>query len=377
MSSKSGSTLEPNIFKSYFLEKAKCAVGADAASTRFIAVTDPGSNLEKDAKAEGFRHVFPGVRSIGGRYSALSNFGMVPAAAMGLDVEKLLDEAHRMLHACDPGVPAEENPGLVLGTILGIAAGKGIDKLTLVASPGISDLGAWLEQLIAESTGKEGKGIIPIDREKPAAPDTYGEDRLFAYLRLEEAPDPAQDAAVAALEKAGRARCHDPGRHEVRPGRRIRALEIATAVAGSVLGINPFNQPDVEASKIATKTITSKYEKTGTLPAETPFFEAEGIKLFSDPANRDALSKAAGASPTLTGYLKAHLDRLGKGDYLGLLAYVPMTTANEEALQAARHRVRDRKKVATCLGFGPRFLYSTGQAYKRWAEQRGFLQSDV
>ena len=374
VSSKSGSTLEPNIFKSYFLEKAKRAVGADAAATRFVAVTDPGSNLEKDAKAEGFRHVFPGVKSIGGRYSALSNFGMVPAAAMGLDVEKLLDEAHRMLHACDPGIPAEENPGLVLGTILGVAAGKGIDKLTLIASPGISDLGAWLEQLIAESTGKEGKGIIPIDREKPAAPDAYGEDRLFAYLRLEEAPDPAQDAAVAALEKAGRpvvtirvATKYDLAEEFVR-------WEIATAIAGSVLGINPFNQPDVEASKIATKTITSEYEKTGTLPAETPFFEAEGIKLFSDPANRDALSKAAGATPTLAGHLRAHLDRLGKGDYFGLLAYVPMTTANEEALQAARHRVRDRKKVATCLGFGPRFLHSTGQAYKGGPNSGVFLQ---
>lgn len=374
VSSKSGSTLEPNIFKSYFMEKAKRAVGADAASTRFVAVTDPGSNLEKDAKAEGFRHVFAGVKTIGGRYSALSNFGMVPAAAMGLDVEKLLDEAQRMLHACDPGVPAEENPGLVLGTILGVAASKGIDKLTLVASPGISDLGAWLEQLIAESTGKEGKGIIPIDREKPASPDAYGEDRLFAYLRLEEAPDPAQDAAVAALESAGRpvvtirvATKYDLAEEFVR-------WEIATAIAGSVLGINPFNQPDVEASKIATKLITSEYEKTGTLPAETPFFEGDGVKLFTDGANRDALSKAAGASPTLTGYLKAHLDRLGKGDYLGLLAYVPMTTANEEALQAARHRVRDRKKVATCLGFGPRFLHSTGQAYKGGPNSGVFLQ---
>ncbi|MCA1648942.1 MAG: bifunctional transaldolase/phosoglucose isomerase [Acidobacteria bacterium] len=374
VSSKSGSTLEPNIFKSYFLEKAKRAVGADAAATRFVAVTDPGSNLEKDATAERFRDVFPGVKSIGGRYSALSNFGMVPAAAMGLDVEKLLDEAQRMLHACDPGVPAEENPGLLLGTILGVAAGTGIDKLTLVASPGISDLGAWLEQLIAESTGKEGKGIIPIDREKPAPPDTYGEDRLFAYLRLEEAPDWAQDAAVAALEKAGRpvvtirvATKYDLAEEFVR-------WEIATAIAGSVLGINPFNQPDVEASKIATKAITTEYEKTGTLPPETPFFEADGVKLFTDGANRDALTKAAGDSPTLASYLKAHLDRLGKGDYFGLLAYVPMTADNEQTLQAARHRVRDRKKVATCLGFGPRFLHSTGQAYKGGPNSGVFLQ---
>ena len=154
-----------------------------------MAVTDPGSNLEKEAKSDGFRHIFAGVRSIGGRYSALSNFGMVPAAVMGLDVERLLDEAERMLHACAPGVPAAENPGLVLGTIMGVGASKGIDKITLLASPGIHDLGAWLEQLIAESTGKEGKGIIPVDREAVGPTSAYGDDRLFAYLRLEEAPD--------------------------------------------------------------------------------------------------------------------------------------------------------------------------------------------
>ena len=266
VSSKSGSTLEPNIFKAYFFDRVKQAVGADKAGSRFIAVTDPGSNLEKEARADGFRHIFPGVKSIGGRYSALSNFGMVPAAVMGLDVERLLDEAERMLSACAPGVPAEENPGLVLGTILGVAASKGIDKLTIAASPGIYDLGAWLEQLLAESTGKDGKGIIPVDREKLGPPEVYGEDRLFAYLRLEEAPDAAQDAAVAALEKAGRpvVRIRVASKYDL--AEEFVRWEVATAIAGAVLGINPFNQPDVEASKIATKTLTSEYEKTGKLP---------------------------------------------------------------------------------------------------------------
>jgi transaldolase / glucose-6-phosphate isomerase len=372
VSSKSGSTLEPNIFKAYFLDITKQALG-DKAAGRFVAITDPGSHLEKEAKAEGFGHVLPGVKTIGGRYSALSNFGMVPAALMGLDVEKLLDEAERMLTACAPGVPAEENPGLVLGTILGVAAASGVDKLTLVASPGIRDLGAWLEQLIAESTGKQGRGIIPVDRERLGPPEAYGGDRLFAYLRLEDAPDPAQDAAIAALEKAGWpvvriqvATKYDLAEEFVR-------WEVATAIAGAVLGINPFNQPDVEASKIATKALTSEYEKSGRLPAEVPFFEAGGVSLFADAKNAEAL-KRAGEAASLAGYLKAHLARLAAGDYFALLAYVPMNAGTEAPLQAARHRVRDAKRVATCLGFGPRFLHSTGQAYKGGPNSGVFIQ---
>jgi transaldolase/glucose-6-phosphate isomerase len=278
-----------------------------------------------------------------------------------------------MLAACAPGVPAEENPGLVLGTILGLAAKRGIDKLSLVASPGIHDLGAWLEQLIAESTGKQGQGIIPVDREALAAPAAYGSDRLFAYLRLEDAPDAAQDAAVDALEKAGKpvvrirvATQYDLAEEFVR-------WEVATAVASAILGINPFDQPDVEASKLATKALTSEYEKTGTLPSEAPFFEGDGVKLFADAKNAEALKKAAGGA-SLAAYLKAHLGRLSAGDYFALLGYVPMNAANEKALQAARHRVRDAKHVATCLGFGPRFLHSTGQGYKGGPNSGVFLQ---
>jgi transaldolase/glucose-6-phosphate isomerase len=374
VSSKSGSTLEPNIFKAYFFDRVKQTIGADKTGSRFIAVTDPGSHLEKEARSDGFRHIFAGVKTIGGRYSALSNFGMVPAAIMGLDVAKLLDEAERMLHACAPGVPADENPGLVLGTILGVAATQGVDKLTLVASPGIHDLGAWLEQLIAESTGKQGKGIIPVDREALGAPGVYGDDRVFAYLRLEDAPDAAQDAAVAALEKAGKpvisirvATRYDLGEEFVR-------WEIATAIAGAVIGINPFNQPDVEASKIATRALTNEYEQTGKLPSEAPFFEGESMKLFADASNADAIRSAAGSAPSVVSLLKAHLGRLGQGDYFALLAYVEMNALHEAALQGARHRVRDRKRVATCLGFGPRFLHSTGQGYKGGPDTGVFLQ---
>ena len=374
VSSKSGSTLEPNIFKAYFFDRVKQTVGADKAASRFVAITDPGSSLEKDARAEQFRHVYPGSKSIGGRYSALSNFGLVPAAVMGLDVEQLLDHAAEMLNACAPTVPAADNPGLVLGTILGVAANRGVDKLTIVASPDIYDLGAWLEQLIAESTGKDGKGIIPVDRETLGPPEVYGDDRLFAYLRLEDAPDAAQDTAIAALRQAGRPVVTIRVATKYALSEEFIRWEIATAIAGAVIGINPFNQPDVEASKVATRSLTSEYEKTGTLPAEAPFFEGDGVKLFADPANVEALERAAATSRTLSSHLKAHLDRLRPDDYFALLAYVDMNDEHEAVLQRIRHRVRDRRRVATCLGFGPRFLHSTGQGYKGGPNTGVFLQ---
>lgn len=374
VSSKSGSTLEPSIFKAYFFERARQTVGADKAGQRFIAVTDPGSHLEQEARADGFRHIFAGVKSIGGRYSALSNFGMVPAASAGLDVHTLLSEARQMLQACAPGVPAADNPGVTLGTILGVAATQGVDKLTLVLSPGIYDLGAWLEQLIAESTGKQGHGIIPVDREAVGPPSVYGNDRIFAYVRLEDAPDAEQDAAVSALAKAGKPviTIRVPAKDHL--AAEFIRWEIATAIAGAVIGINPFDQPDVEASKVATRALTSEYEKTGKLPSETPFVEADGVKLYADATNAKALTTAAGSSPSLSSVLKAHLARLGAGDYFALLAYLEMNGANESALQRARHRVRDARRVATCLGFGPRFLHSTGQAYKGGPNSGVFLQ---
>src|SRR5690348_15279994 len=203
VSSKSGSTLEPNIYKQYFFEQIRKKVGAKEAGNRFIAITDPGSKMQQVAEADKFRHIFFGVPSIGGRYSALSNFGMIPAAVMGLDVAKFLKNTQEMVKACGATVAADKNPGVLLGAILGSAAKEGADKVTILSSPGISDLGAWLEQLIAESTGKQGKGIIPVDREKLAKPAAYGNDHVFAYLRLETKPDKKQDAAVAALEKDG------------------------------------------------------------------------------------------------------------------------------------------------------------------------------
>jgi transaldolase/glucose-6-phosphate isomerase len=370
VSSKSGSTLEPNIFKQYFFERVKAKVGDKEAGNRFIAITDPGSKMQQVAEADKFRKIMMGVPSIGGRYSALSNFGMVPAAIMGLDAAKFLNNTEEMVKACSASTSAESNPGVILGTILGVAANHGRDKLTIVTSPGIFDLGAWLEQLIAESTGKIGKGIIPIDRERLAKPATYGNDRVFAYLRLASKPNKAQDAAVAALEKAGHpvVRITLPNTYNL--GQEFFRWEIATAVAGSIIGINPFNQPDVEASKIETKKLTSQYETTGSLPPESPMFEEKSIKLFADERNAAALK--GGTKPV--DVLKTHLSRLGAGDYFAVLGFITMNPANEKALQTIRSAVRDKKKVATVLGFGPRFLHSTGQAYKGGPNSGVFLQ---
>jgi glucose-6-phosphate isomerase len=370
VSSKSGTTLEPNIYKQYFFERVKEKVGAKEAGSRFIAITDPGSKLEQVAKSDNFRKTYFGVPSIGGRYSALSNFGMVPAAIMGLDVAKFLQNTLKMVEACGADAAADVNPGIILGAILGAAANQGRDKLTIIASPGIFDLGAWLEQLIAESTGKTGKGIIPVDREKLAKPAVYGDDRIFVYLRLQTEPDKKQDAAIAALEKAGQpvVRITLPSAYNL--GQEFFRWEIATAVAGSIMGINPFDQPDVEASKIETKKLTSEYETTGRLPQEAPLFETNGIKLYADPKNAAALTGGS----TLAGVLKAHLGRIGPRDYFAVLAYLTMNDANERTLQVMRHGVRDAKKVATCLGFGPRFLHSTGQAYKGGPNTGVFLQ---
>jgi transaldolase/glucose-6-phosphate isomerase len=350
-------------------------VGAKEAGRRFLAITDPGSKMQQVAERDGFRHVFFGWPSIGGRYSALSDFGLVPAAIMGVDVAKLLDRAEEMVCACMPSVPVAENPGVVLGTIIGIAAGRfGRDKLTIVASPAISDLGAWLEQLIGESTGKEGRGVIPIDREALGPPDVYGSDRLFVYLRLQPAPDAGQDTSVEALERAGHPviRIALDGPYDL--GEEFFRWEFATAVAGSLLDVHPFDQPDVEASKIATRRLTTEYEAKGALPAETPLFSGDGIALFTDEKNAAALNAAAAGDRTLAGYFRAHLNRIREGDYFALLAYIEMNAGHERALQAVRLRVRDAKHVATCLQFGPRFLHSTGQAYKGGPNTGVFLQ---
>ena len=373
VSSKSGGTTEPNVFKQYFFDKVAQAIGADKAGSRFIAVTDPDTKLQKLAEKDQFRSIFLGVPSIGGRYSALSNFGMVPAAVMGIDVERFLDSAALMVQSCSASVPPEVNPGVTLGTIMGTLAQQGRDKVTIVTSPGIDALGAWLEQLIAESTGKEGRGLIPIDAEMLGAPDVYGSDRLFVYIRLSSAPSAEQDAAIDALEKTGQPVVRISLDDTLSLGQEFFRWEMATAVAGSVLGINAFNQPDVEASKVATRKLTEAYAETGQLPEETPFLEERGVRFFSDAKNTEALQTAASGRDAVA-VLAAHLSRIQAGDYFAMNAYVEMNEANRGELQAIRHAVRDAKKVATTLGFGPRFLHSTCQLHKGGPNSGVFLQ---
>lgn len=372
VSSKSGSTLEPNILKQYFFQQMQDAVGADNAGSHFIAVTDPGSKMEQVAKAGNFRYIFYGDPSIGGRYSALSNFGVAAAAAAGLHIGKLLDEAAKAVASARE--PLAQNPAAELGLILGSAHNAGRDKITLFTSPEIHDLGAWLEQLIAESTGKLGKGITPVDREAIGPPAVYGDDRIFAYIRFAYTADTSQDAAVSALEAAG----HPVIRIEIAELYEIFgqffAWEIATAIAGSVMAINPFNQPDVESAKIETRSLTEAYEHTGKLPERTPFLtDASGIALYATDAYASTLAAAA-PEPTLAGILRAHLAQLHPGDYFATLAFIHMTPEHEAAIQSFRHKVRDQFKVATCLGFGPRFLHSTGQDYKGGPNTGVFLQ---
>ena len=363
VSSKSGSTLEPNILKAYFWERLKAAVGPERVGRHFVAVTDPGSKLQSEAERDGFRQVFLGDPAIGGRYSVLSNFGLVPAAAMGLDLRRFLDAAALMVRSCGAGVPPAQNPGLQLGGMLGVLGRGGRDKVTITASPGIADLGAWLEQLIAESTGKIGRGLVPVDGEAPGAPGAYGSDRVFAHLRLDAGPDDAQDAQMEALARAGQpvARVALTDRWQL--GQAFFLWEMAIAVAGSILGINPFDQPDVEASKVRTRALTDAYAASGTLPAEIPALAEDGLTLFGEvaPGGLDAA-------------LRAHLGRLGAGDYFALLAYVERSDAHRAALQRMRMAVRDAKRVATVAEFGPRFLHSTGQAYKGGPNSGVFLQ---
>ncbi|MBB2201473.1 bifunctional transaldolase/phosoglucose isomerase [Gluconacetobacter tumulisoli] len=369
VSSKSGGTLEPNILKAYFFAAAKKVLG-DAVGSHFVAVTDPGSHMEDVAKQDGFWKIFYGEKQIGGRYSVLSNFGIVPAAAAGVPLKPFLDSALYGVRASAASVPPALNPGVQLGTVLGIAATKfGRDKVTIVASPAIYDLGAWLEQLIAESTGKIGKGLIPIDDETLGAPDVYGTDRVFAYLRLASEPSAEQDKAIRALVAAGAPVVTIDLHDKLQVAQEFFHWEFATAVAGSILGIDPFDQPDVEASKIETKKLTTAYNETGKLPSETPFATDGAFTFFADAANAEALKGGS-----LAEILKAHFGRVKAGDYVGLLAYVERDEATRTWIQAARLAIRDALKVATAAEFGPRFLHSTGQAYKGGPNSGVFLQ---
>ncbi len=367
VASKSGSTLEPNILFQYFRSR----VANRTQSKPFVAVTDPGSKLDRLSRDEDFRATFYGEPTIGGRFSVLSNFGMVAAAAGGLPIDALLDEAERMARSCGADVPPAHNPGAQLGLALGAAANAGRDKLTFLMPDAFGAFGAWAEQLVAESTGKQGHGIIPIDGEAPRNLTDYGTDRFFVLYRVDGSSP--HDELASSLAAAG----HPVVTIELRSPRGLFQeffrWQMATAVAGAVLGVNPFDQPDVEASKIKTRALTDALEKSGALPSETPFASHGSLRLFADAYNADELTVAAG-DDSVGAIVRAHLDRVGQGDYVALLAYVDRNDEHQAALQALRERIAERTGAATAVGFGPRFLHSTGQAYKGGPDSGVFLQ---
>jgi transaldolase/glucose-6-phosphate isomerase len=363
-SSKSGSTIETAVLKEHFFAQLRTRLGEREAGARFVAITDPGSALEADARREQFLAILPGVPSIGGRFSALSNFGLAPAAAAGLDVDELVARARAMAAACRSENPVE-NPGVLLGLALGVCAQHGIDKLTIVAPPPIASLPAWLEQLVAESTGKHGRGILPVVDEALGPPERYGDDRLFVQLRLDGEDSAEQDRAIEALAARGRpvVRIDLGGRADI--AQEVFRWEIATAVAGAVLGVHPFDQPDVEAAKVAARELTSAFEKQGALPEPTPAAAGDGLSCYAVPGAPEG---------TPDERIAALLASLRPGDYFAITAFLERDAANTAALQAIRHAVRDAKRVATTLGFGPRFLHSTGQLHKGGPNRGVFLQ---
>ncbi|XAO70601.1 MAG: bifunctional transaldolase/phosoglucose isomerase [Acetobacteraceae bacterium] len=369
VSSKSGGTLEPNILKAYFFAAAEKALGK-APSAHFVAVTDPGSHMEEVAKKDLFWKIFYGEKQIGGRFSVLSNFGLVPAAASGLDVNAFLRSALHAVKSAAASNPPVQNEAFQLGAILGAAATRHKqDKVTIIASPEIYDLGAWLEQLIAESTGKKGTGLVPIDDEMLGGPDVYGKDRVFAYLRLSDRASAAQDKAIKALTEAGHPVITIDLADKMAVAQAFFHWEFATAVASSVLGIDPFDQPDVEFSKVETKKLTNAFNETGKLPDETAFAKDGAFAFYADAFNAKAL-----AGHDVGTILKAFFGRVKAGDYIGLLAYIARDKKTRAWIQDVRLTLRDHLKVATAAEFGPRFLHSTGQAYKGGPDSGVFLQ---
>jgi transaldolase / glucose-6-phosphate isomerase len=370
VSSKSGDTTEPQMFQRYFHDRVKRIKG-ETAGENFVAVTDPGTQLTKDAAHYRFRRVFLNMHDIGGRYSALSYFGMVPFAVMGGDVKALLEHARQAQHACAGPVGVNENPGARLGAILGSLAKAGRNKLTFVTPAPLDSLGLWIEQLIAESTGKEGKGIVPVAGEPLGSPDVYGDDRVFAFIHTQSSKTGDIDAKLAALEAAGhpvlRHTLHDP----LDLGEEFFLWEFATAIAGALLNIDAFDQPNVQESKDNTKRLLGEYVQNGALPQQKLIIAEESMRVFGDEATRDLLRRGGSSMQEI---VTAHLSRIKPGDYLAVTQYIEELNNYESLLQQVRIAVRDEKKVATTSGYGPRFLHSTGQLHKGGPDTGVFLQ---
>lgn len=374
IASKSGTTLETVLLKQHFYEGLKSSLGSVEVGERFIAITDAGSPLAHMADAEHFKAIFYGDPSIAGRYSSLSNFGMVPLGLMGVNVKRFLHHAIAMEQRCQLNSSLAENPGVALGIILGVCAQEGKNKITLLMSPAIAALGSWITQLIAESTGKSGKGLIPIDQEPLSSAGVYGTDRLFVYLRLDSNPDKEQDVTVMQLEQSGHSIVYLHIPNPMHLGAELFRWQIATAVASSVIGVHPFNQPDVEDVKVRTRELIDGLEYgTGTIRAN-PLITEGGVALFTDEPNAKELNQLLIGEPSVMAYLRAHFARLKSGDYVGLCAFTERDAAYMRLLQQIGITVRNHKKVATTVEFGPRFLHSTGQIHKGGPNTGLFLQ---
>jgi transaldolase/glucose-6-phosphate isomerase len=350
VSTKSGGTVETFSFFKFFYNKIAEVVGKEQAGSHFVAITDPGSGLADTAEKYDFRQTFLNDPNIGGRYSALSHFGIVPAALAGVDVERLLKSGHDA--ADELGASGEDDPGAWLGAVIGeLARSAGCDKLTLLASPSLAAFGPWAEQLVAESTGKDGVGILPVAEEPEGSPDVYGDDRLFVSMRLRDEEDPG--GFLDGLRSAGHpvieVLLDDP--YDL--GGEMFRWEVATAVAGWRLGINPFDQPNVESAKIQARNMVAEYQEKGELPEPEPTVEEDGMAVYS-------AGEAAGVEEALENFL----GQARTGDYVSLQAYLPPSEETTEVLQGMRVRLRERLKLATTLGYGPRFLHSTGQLHK-------------
>src|SRR5919198_1049962 len=356
ISSKSGTTTEPLVFYKYWYDQV--GKRKENPGECFVAVTDPGTKMETDATRDHFKRIFLNPPDIGGRYSALSYFGMVPAALAGIDIKKLLDRAERIVHSCASVVPAAENPGAKLGAILGESAKAGRDKCTIICDPKIASFGLWVEQLLAESTGKEGKGIVPVAGEPLGAPSVYGDDRLFVSVAVERL-DSKTESKLKALEAAGHPVVYRTLTDTYDLGEEFFLWEIATAFAGWRLGINPFDQPNVQESKDATKELLEAFARDGRLPEQAVIAQNGTLTIYADDKTISALS-----SSSVGDAIKAHLARVKPGDYIAMLDYVEETPEHEAEIQSIRTRLRDATRCATTTGYGPRFLHSTGQLHK-------------
>ena len=381
VASKSGSTTEPLMFQRYFYERVK-EIKGDRAGENFIAITDPGTLLEGQARDDGYRKIFVNWDNIGGRYSALSFFGMVPFALMGGDVAELLRRPVAAAQACkneDPGA----NPGAALGALLGTLANKGVDKLTLLASPEIASVGLWIEQLVAESTGKTGKGIVPVAGEALGGPAEYGRDRVFASLAVGEG-EPETNRKLQALESAGFPVVHQQLSGALDLGATFFVWEFATAVASSLMKIDAFDQPNVQESKDNTKSLLGEFTAKGALPQSAPAVEEGALKLYSEDHSPGSASGSSLAGSSLAGSnldsssldraIAAHLAKVRAGDYVAITQYFLETDEAEALMQRLRVAVRARTGAAVTTGYGPRFLHSTGQLHKGGANNGVFLQ---